>query len=45
MRINSWNNGGYSADNDNAFFRVYNRELTDTEIAQNYNSQKSRFGL
>lgn len=26
-------------------YRVYNRVLTDTEITQNYNAQKGRFGL
>lgn len=26
-------------------FRVYNRALTDSEIQQNYNAQKGRFGL
>ena len=45
MRMNSWNNGGYSGDNDNAFFKVYNRELTAAEILQNYNATKGRFGL
>lgn len=45
MRINSWNNGGYSGDNDNASFKVYNRELTAAEILQNYNATKGRFGL
>ena len=28
-----------------AFCRIYNRALSATEVAQNYNSQKSRFGL
>lgn len=27
------------------FFRMYNRALTDAEMTQNYNVQKSRFGL
>ena len=28
-----------------SLFKIYNRALTATEIQQNYNSQKSRFGL
>ena len=45
---------GYSADydaSDRTFegsvgpLRIYTKTLTDTEIAQNYNAQKSRFGL
>ena len=45
MRINSWNNGGYASDNDNAFFKVYNRELTAAEVLRNFKATKSRFGL
>jgi hypothetical protein len=26
-------------------FRIYNRSLTNTEIQQNYNATKSKFGL
>jgi hypothetical protein len=43
MRINSWNNGGYSGDNDDAYFRMYAKELTQDEVLQNYNATKSRF--
>lgn len=35
---NGWNGKLYS-------FRAYNRPLTDTEMVQNYNAQKERFGL
>jgi hypothetical protein len=28
-----------------AIARMYNRGLTDQELLQNYNTQKSRFGL
>jgi len=34
-----------SWDGDFGPFATYNRILTDDEVAQNYNSQKSRFGL
>jgi hypothetical protein len=38
--------GGNSSCNATiAFVRIYNRALTQTEITQNYNTQKSRFGL
>ena len=36
--------GGY-ANVSYGVYRFYNRVLTDTEILQNYNIQKSRFGL
>ena len=32
-------------DGEIALVRVYNRSLTQTEVTQNYNAQKSRFGL
>lgn len=43
-------NLGYAAGDGNYIglmylFRVYNKALTDTEIAQNFNATKSRFGL
>ena len=45
---------GYSADNDASDrtfegsvgpLRIYTKTLTDVEVSQNYNAQKSRFGL
>ena len=36
--------GGY-ANVSYGVYRLYDRVLTDTEILQNYNIQKSRFGL
>jgi hypothetical protein len=34
------------ASNSNIFIlRIYNRPLTATEVLQNYNAQKARFGL
>ena len=45
--IGSWNNNRetYNINADYGYVRVYNRELTQEEITQNYNAQKSRFGL
>ena len=47
---NNFNVGGYSADQ--SFFNgyiynviMYNKALSDAEVLQNYNVQKSRFGL
>lgn len=37
--------GGYYMNMDCSYFRVYNRSLTQSEILQNYQAQKSRFGL
>jgi len=44
--LSGWTNGvtGYFTGNI-ATVQVYNRALSATEIAQNYNAQKSRFGL
>ena len=36
---------GYCVGMDVGCFYIYNRVLTSDEIAQNYNAQKSRFGL
>ena len=40
-------NGGrsYYYSGDIATMKFYNRTLTDTEVLQNYNATKSRFGL
>jgi hypothetical protein len=45
-RISSWRYDLTWLMNINmASFRIYNRELTSPEITNNYNAQKSRFGL
>jgi hypothetical protein len=36
---------GYNMPMSCAAFKVYNRALSSTEVLQNYNAQKSRFGL
>jgi len=38
-------NDGNSLDAEYYFFRAYNRVLTSTEVTQNYNATKGRFGL
>jgi len=38
-------NDGNSLDAEYYFFRAYNRVLTATEVLQNYNATKTRFGL
>lgn len=38
-------NSGFSIAGDVGTFKAYNRLLTTAELSQNYNSQKSRFGL
>ena len=43
--ICGWLGGGYYMNQQVSSFRVYNRALTQAEITQNYNAQKSRFGL
>jgi hypothetical protein len=40
-----YSSGGSYANGRFAMARIYNRILADTEILQNYNSNKSRFGL
>jgi hypothetical protein len=45
-RISSWLfDNNYNISMDLAQFRVYSRALTATEVIQNYNSSKKRFGL
>jgi hypothetical protein len=43
--LGSYNNGNTPWLGNMAIARVYNRALTSTEILQNYNAQKGRFGL
>lgn len=46
LRLCSWNSGNnFYGSITLGNLRVYNRELTSTEIQQNYNAQKARFGL
>ena len=44
-RISGYDNGGEIWDGRVASLSIYNKALTATEILQNYNSTKSRFGL
>jgi hypothetical protein len=43
--LSSVKNGGYYGNMQYANLRIYNRELTISEIQQNFNTYKSRFGL
>jgi hypothetical protein len=44
--INSYSTGGYPASAKNiSNVQIYNRALSATEVLQNYNASKSRFGL
>ena len=45
MFIGTYGGGGYPYNGNIAIVRVYNRVLSPSEIQQNYNAQKSRFGL
>ena len=45
LRLASWNNGAYHGNVQYGNVNVYNRALSDQEILQNYNAQKSRFNL
>lgn len=45
LRLCSWNNGGFFGNMQYGNLQVYSRELSQIEIQQNYNGQKSRFGL
>ncbi|QEK52308.1 LamG domain-containing protein [Pedobacter aquae] len=45
LRLCSWNNGGFLGNMQYGNLRIYNRELTASEIQQNYNVLKSRFGM
>jgi len=45
-RISGWLNGtGYHMPMNLGVFKIYNRALTASEIQQNYNTLKPRFGL
>ena len=43
--IGSYSGGGSPWKGNIALARVYNKSISNTEIQQNYNAQKSRFGL
>ena len=45
LRLASWNNNGFHGNVQYGNLKVYNRALSNQEILQNYNAQKSRFGL
>jgi len=45
MYIGSYGSSYFFSDKDYACFSIHNKELTPTEITQNYNALKSRFGL
>jgi hypothetical protein len=45
FNIGRWNSGGRNWNGQYGMISVYNRQLTSQEILQNYNAQKSRFGL
>lgn len=44
-RISGYDNGGEIWDGNISTFSIYNRALTVTEVLQNYNATKTRFGL
>jgi hypothetical protein len=45
-RISSWlNSSAFNISMDLAQFRIYNRALSTTEVVQNYNATKKRYGL
>ena len=43
--LNGWNGGNQLLNGNLANTFIYNKQLTQAEITQNYNAQKSRFGL
>jgi hypothetical protein len=46
FRLSGWNNSfEYVLPADYSVVRIYNRELTSSEISQNYNATKNRFAL
>jgi len=43
MRLNGWRtNDSYPYQQDLAIFRIYKKELTQSEVSQNYNADKTR---
>ena len=45
IAIGAYTNGAYATNSDIAVTRIYNRALTASEITQNYNALKGRYGL
>jgi hypothetical protein len=45
LRINNSNTNTLYTNADNSILRIYNKALTATEVLQNYNATKGRFGL
>ena len=45
LRICNWVNNNRNWNGNISITQIYNRALTSTEVAQNYNAQKGRFGL
>jgi hypothetical protein len=45
MTIGSYNTGGYYYNGDIGLVRVYTKVLTSTEVRQNFNALRGRFGL
>jgi len=45
VNIGRWQNGGRYFNGDIASVQIYNRALTSTEVLQNFNAIKLRFGI
>jgi hypothetical protein len=45
LRLGTWEAGGFFFPGSLPVFKIYNRALTATEIQQNYNALRGRFGL
>jgi len=45
FRIGCWDNGGFCLNGNIPIAQMYNTTLSAQEVLQNYNAQKSRFGL
>ena len=44
-RLMDYRGGGFETEGLASIFRIYNKALTAAEVLQNFNAQKSRFGL
>jgi len=44
-RISGWRQNGYYMPMEISVFRVYNRSLSQSEVTQNFNAIKARYGL
>ena len=45
LTLGSMNTGNYFLDGDMANLKMYNKALTAAEVTQNFNAQRTRFGL